>query len=180
LSSSGFSIDKVTSEPDFNMRLFTLESDTTPINWVSIDTTNQGRNIFISDGRPGPNERTPGYVIFPSSLGWWNIDKFMNSDQETTELTFNSAEPSLEQMRVYLFFYDFNSIMNITTSKTFPVPIGKKVRVLAFAKTEEDEFFAEFKDLTISKNQTVEINVTPTTEANIQQELDNLTFRNKN
>lgn len=180
LSVSSFTLNRVISEPDFDMRLFSLETNTTLINWVTADSTNQRESIWISEGRSGSNQETPGYVIFPRSLGWWNIDKFLNSDQETTELTFSSIEPTLEQVRVYLFFYDFNSIMNITTSKTFPLPVGAKVRMLAFAKTEEDEFYAQFKDLTISKNQTVEINVTPTTEASIQQELDNLTFRSEN
>lgn len=176
----GVSIARQTNNPDFDMQLFSLEfsdTDSSSINWVLTDTTRQGRNIFINER---PNEEIETYVTFPPNLGWWNIDKFLNSDQETTEITFSSSTPSLEQLRAYLFFYEFNSIMQISNSKSVPLPIGAKVRMLAFAKTETGEFYGEFKDLTITKNQTVEIKVTPTTEAIIQQELDNLTFRSEN
>jgi hypothetical protein len=85
-----------------------------------------------------------------------------------------------EQMRIYLFFYEYNSITRISGDKTFPLPIGTRIGILAFAKTREDEFYAKFKDLTTTKSQTVEIKVAPNTEAAIQKGLDNLTFRNEN
>jgi hypothetical protein len=55
-------------------------------------------------------------------------------------------------MRIYLFFYEYNSITRISGDKTFPLPAGAKIGMLAFAKTREDEFYAELKDLTTAKS----------------------------
>jgi|GEM_PF-3877380 hypothetical protein len=120
---------------------------------VLADTINQGGNILIPRGNlVTRRERDLSYVASPPSLAWWSIDKFLNYDNETTELSFSAAEPALEQIRIHLFFYRYNSIMRTSGDKTFPLLAGAKIGMLAFAKTRENEFYAELKDLTTAKS----------------------------
>lgn len=164
---------------DQEMSLFQgneVDSVDTDFDWI-INTNPEA----IGSGVNPEGGNDPFYYLFPSSLGFINIDKFLDYEGKVTEnFTFSSEEPPLENIRVFLFFRSINSIMEIERSKKFPLPIGEKVRVIAISVNQNDEYFSYFEDITIIDGFKVDIALRPTSNIDLQRMLDELEFPNQN
>lgn len=157
----------ISKTADSEMRVFLLDESSPEINWLFANTecSNNGcQNILIEDNR---------YAMFPSKLGWINIDKFAEYGQTVT-LDFRS-EANLSKVHLFLYFPDIKSIMSVSNAVANRVPIGSKAKVIAFGITEENEIYSTFQDFVVSGDQT-EINVVliKSSEERFMRELDKL------
>ncbi len=157
----------ISNNADSNMRVFLLDESSVSVNWLFANTecSNNGcENILIEDNK---------YVMFPSKLGWINIDKFAEYGQ-TIKLDFKS-EANLSKVQLFLYFPDIKSIMGVNGNSVDGVPIGMKAKVIAFGVTEDQELYTTFQDIVVSSQQT-EINVVliKSSEERFMKELDKL------
>lgn len=140
------------------------------VDWVPADTSrngqgNGGGTIF------GEKEK---YTIFPSRIGWINCDKFYDFTEAKTAITFTSETPSLEKILIFLYFPDLQSVMQVYGGVSGQVPVGRNVKIVAYAVTEEEQYFSFFLEAAGQDKQKVEVKLTPTTKEALMKYLDTL------
>jgi hypothetical protein len=160
---------------DTSMRLFygTLDRQE-QFTWIAapIDST---RNPTQQKENPPPLVfGLQQYQLFPRNFGWINCDKFLNSPLPRTSVKFTSVFPKLESIIVFMVFPDIKSVIRVWNGNSLEVPIGEKVKIVAVAQTEEKEVFSMFKDITVAKDQVVEIKVIKTEEKDFLDALQKL------
>jgi hypothetical protein len=113
------------------------------------------------------------------SFGWINCDRFLEIEDKTEFLVKINPSDSIIYANVYLVFKDINSVMQQyycckgtakDNSVTFEgLPVGYKTRLFAYS-VKDEKIYAFASDVTISKNQKLEIAMKYVTE----QEFKNL------
>ena len=161
------------------MLIFLGEDTNDGFNWLA-DTTNCGMwdgQLFCENiGNGGDttivNNEVNFYSMFPSSLGWINIDRFAEYTNTTTiKIT---SEESLENVRIFLFFPEINSVMSYHESSKLLLPVGYKAKVIAFAFNESDEVYSFFEDIIIKEDLSVNISLSKSTKDKLEEELGKL------
>ncbi|NBA87699.1 hypothetical protein GVN16_18155 [Emticicia sp. CRIBPO] len=150
------------------MSIFLGQETPDGFNWVpdsvcKIETTTGCQNIF---------DRQFEYRLFPASIGWINIDKFIGYTN-TTSIAFKS-DMNLENIRTFLYFPDLVSVMKVNYEKDFPVPVGAKAKVISFAMTTDEQYYTFFEDIVIRPEHLVNIKLTKTTKEDFMKELEKL------
>jgi len=155
-----------TSKVDHEMALFYgVEENGSLNNWVGADTTTKTPPLLPS---------RDGYSAFPSQLGWINVDKFINSVEPITAITFQSEYPTIDKIEIYLYFPDLKSVMRIYGDKSGLVPIGSKVKLIAISITDKDEWYSFSLETTVQDKQKIDIKLAPTTKEDLMKYLDTL------
>jgi hypothetical protein len=116
------------------------------------------------------------YYFFPSQIGWINCDKFYNFTGTKTKLKFSSAYPELKEIRTFLFFPDIKSIIQVYGDTSLEIPVGQLVKVISIAVTKDEQIFWFTKDVVVAENQVVNIELKPTTQKELNDYLQTLTF----
>jgi hypothetical protein len=115
------------------------------------------------------------------SFGWINCDRFLEANDKTEFLVKISRSDSIINANVYLVFKDIKSVMQQyyysgstkNNSVRFEgLPVGYKTRLIAYT-VKDEKAYAYASDVTISKNQKLDIAFKPVTE----QEFKNLLSR---
>lgn len=114
------------------------------------------------------------YEVFPRTLGWINCDKFYNFTGPKTKIKFTSAYPDLNVIKVFLYFPHIKSVMQVYTDTSGDVPVGQAVKVICIAPTTNGIWYSYIRDLNVSENQVVNIELTQTTEKAVLDYLKNL------
>lgn len=139
------------------------------VNWVQADTSRSpnstGGTIF--------GERDM-YTIFPSRIGWINCDKFYAFTEAKTPITFTSESPALEKILIFLYFPDLQSVMQVYGGVSGQVPVGRNVKIVAYAITEEEKYYSFFLEAAVQDKQKIEIKLNPTTKEALIKYLDTL------
>lgn len=108
-----------------------------------------------------------------SKLGWINCDAFYNKPTENTIITFQETN-KLSFVKSFVIFKDINSVMNLFTYKNsklqsdIKLPLNQKIKIISFSY-KNDKFYAGEKEVTITKNSSVEINLKEVSEKNLEQ-----------
>ncbi len=108
-----------------------------------------------------------------SKLGWINCDAFYNNQTENTIITFQETN-KLSFVKSFIIFKDMNSVMNLYTFKNsklqshIKLPLNQKIKIISFSYKEE-KFYASEKEVTISKNNPIEINLKEVSENDIEK-----------
>lgn len=114
------------------------------------------------------------YFIFPERIGWINCDKFYNFTEAKTTITFSSENPPIENILIFLYFPDLQSLMQVYRNTSGEVPVGRTVKVVALGITKDDEYHSFFQEMVVQDKQKVEIKLTPTTKESFLKYLDTL------
>ena len=114
------------------------------------------------------------YQILPGKYGWINCDKFANIEGEKTRLTIESSYPELKSMMIFVVIPRISSVIAVYGGKALELPIGEKVKVVAVAKSVENEFYSSFKDITLDKDMVLKLRLSATTEADFITALEKL------
>ena len=116
------------------------------------------------------------YVIFPTQIGWINVDKFASFQGAKTKIKFTSAYPEVKNIQTFLFFPDLKSVMQVYGEMSGDIPTGQLVKVISVAVTKEEQVFSFVKDINVVDNQTVNIELKPTTQKELNDYLQTLSF----
>jgi hypothetical protein len=137
--------------------------------WYPADTSKRQQP---SNGYIFPKEDI--YVIFPTRIGWINVDKFYQYTEPTTKITFLSETPPITNVFIYLYFPDLKSIMGVSQGVSGLVPVGRNVKVIAIGITKEEKYYSFFQEFAVQDKQKVEIKLAPTTKEALMKYLDTL------
>jgi hypothetical protein len=169
-----------TTTVDTTMGLFTGSVDDSVFNWtpVDIDTTiAQDDSLwYVSD--PGYYYDPSHYVFAINTLGWINCDRFISEPTTYLHVTC-TGEPSPSATKVYLVFKNINAVAQANyewgNNKYYSgiAPIGAEVTVIAFGIKDGKEYFAK-KDITISSDLNVNLDLTQTSSEDITAALESL------
>jgi hypothetical protein len=173
-------MEGISGKFDPEMLIF-LGADTQEgFNWRA-DTTNcQDWNGQLFCDNIGQNEGPIGngvdtssfYNMWPSSLGWINIDRFAEYTNTTT-ITISSEE-SLENVSVFLYFPEINSVINYFDSPKLLLPVGYRAKVIAFAFNESDEVYSFFEDIVVKEDLQVNVSLSKSSKDKLEEALRNL------
>jgi hypothetical protein len=174
-------MEGISGKFDPEMLIF-LGADTQEgFNW-RVDTTNCGigegghplncENIWNGGDTTVANEVRNLYNMWPSSLGWINIDKFAEYTNTTT-ITISSEE-SLENVSVFLYFPEINSVMDYFDSPKLLLPVGYRAKVIAFAFNESDEVYSFFEDIVVKEDLQVNVSLSKSSKDKLEEALRNL------
>lgn len=159
---------------DSEMLIFLGEDTQEGFNWLADTTSCNTWNgqLFCENINESNIEKESYYSIWPSSLGWINIDKFAEYTNTTTiKIT---SEESLENVSVFLHFPEINSVMNYYDSQKLLLPVGYKAKVIAFAFNESKEVYSFFQDIIIQKDLEVNVSLAQSTEEKLKEDLGKL------
>lgn len=159
-----------TKSTDKSMVLFVENQN---LGWINTDSLNNIQRDTTNRSGLGI-EYKPHYKLFPPTLGWINIDKFANYGGKMTTLKFTCENAPTESLYIYLVFPSLNSVMLVDKDKEFPLPVGEKIKVIAFAATEDKKVFTYFENKTIQENQTINIKLQASTLEAFEAELKKL------
>lgn len=137
------------------------------VNWVEADTSKKGIGGIIFGERDM-------YTIFPDRIGWINCDKFYNFTEAKTTIAFTSETPPIERVLVFLYFPDLQSVMQVYKGVSGEVPVGRSVKIVAYAVTEDEQYYSFLQDMNVQDKQKVELKLTPTTKEALMKYLDTL------
>lgn len=116
------------------------------------------------------------YVLFPTQIGWINCDKFANFQGIKTKIKFASVYPELKEIQTFLFFPDLKSVMQVYGETSGEIPVGQLIKVISVAVSKDEQVFSFIKDINVAENQTVNIELKPTTQKELNDYLQTLTF----
>lgn len=108
-----------------------------------------------------------------SQLGWINCDAFYNNTTENYTITFKNTR-ALSFVKSFLIFEDINSLLDSYSDKnsnfqtTINLPLNQKVRIISISYTD-DKFYAAEKNVTFSKNTSIEISLKEVSEKDIEK-----------
>lgn len=139
----------------------------------------QNRILIMQDSsrnNPKDSIAKKNYVIFPTSLGWINVDKFYQYTGVKTKLTLSSAYPALENIQIFLFFPNIKSIMRVYGNVSGEIPVGETLKIISVAVTTDEKIFLFTKDVTITDGEIIDIKLVPTTQQELNSYLQGLHF----
>lgn len=155
--------------PDGFMQLFYGEEVNGQFyDWIPADSTKDG----INRGTIFANQEV--YTLFPSRIGWINVDKFYEYTEAKTEISFSSLEPPIENIIIFLYFPELKSIIKVYNGVSGLVPVGRNVKVIALGLTKQEEYYSFFQEFAVQDKQKIEIKLAPTTKDAIIKYLDSL------
>ncbi|RYU95770.1 hypothetical protein [Emticicia agri] len=137
------------------------------VDWVPADTSRDGQGGVIF----GEQDK---YTIFPSRIGWINCDKFYDFTEAKTTISFTSETPSIDKILVFLYFPDLKSVMQVYKSVSGQVPVGRNVKIVAYAVTEDEKYHSFLQEVVVADKHKVELKLTPTTKEALMKYLDGL------
>lgn len=171
-----------TTNPDPQMELFVgNENASGDVNWLPsvVDTAQQDTLVIVTD------TSSIGYYNFDfntDSLGWINCDYFWNvSAPETTVAAHLPAEHDHTNTSCFLVFPNINSVISLYHNtgssdgifSTSYIPTGQTVIFVCISEID-GQFYSAFVNSTIGVDHVENINMTTTTEADLQAAIDNL------
>lgn len=169
-----------TTTVDTTMGLFTGTETDSIFNWTQVDidttATRDDSLWYVSD--PGYYYDPSHYVFAISTLGWINCDKFIGSASTYMHVTC-TGEPTPSATKVYLIFKNLNGVAQLNyewgAHKYYSVmaPIGEQATIVAFGIKDNKEYFAT-KDITVSNDLNVSLDLAPSSSEEIQTALQNL------
>ncbi|MBA4849789.1 hypothetical protein [Emticicia sp. BO119] len=140
------------------------------VNWIQADSSRNG----TGNGGGTIYGEKDMYLIFPSRIGWINCDKFYDFTEAKTTISFSSETPSIEKILIFLYFPDLKSVMQVYGGVSGQVPVGRNVKIVAYAVTEKEEYYSFLQDMIVQDKQKVELKLTPTTKDALLKYLDTL------
>lgn len=114
------------------------------------------------------------YALSLSDIGWINIDHFMGSDISTVDITVESNNAETEGLATYLYLEGINSIMNGVIGKTFPLPQGEEITIVAFGADGDNHLYFDVITHTANENETIQIALEEVSEEELNDLLDSL------
>lgn len=151
-------------------------SNTGFVEWqIERESPRQGTpNVFVEKDSVGQKQKN--YVIFPTQIGWINCDKFSQFQGTKTKIKFASAYPELKEIKTFLFFPDLKSVMQVYGETSGDIPVGQLVKIISIAVTKEEQIFLFTKDINVIENQVVSIELRLTTQRELDDYLQKLSF----
>jgi hypothetical protein len=135
-------------------------------------TTQEEREQYAKRERNFKVEQKLYEAVNILQFGWINVDRFLEVENRTDFVVKVNPSDSIINANVYLVFKDINSVVqqyyhNGTAKgnsiKFEGLPVGYKTRLVAYT-VKEGKAYAFASDVTISKNQKVDIAFKPVTE----------------
>jgi hypothetical protein len=114
------------------------------------------------------------YEIFPRQFGWINCDKFSNYTGTKTRVKFTSGSPALENIVIFMVFPNISSVIQVYNGESLEVPVGEDAKIVAVAQTKDGQIFSFFLNIKVEEKQTIEVNLTDTTEKEFLAALEKL------
>ena len=145
-----------------------------------IDYINSGDTTTTQDERKQQEKRKRNSkveqklyeAVNVKQFGWINVDRFLEMENITDFFVTVNPMDSINNANVYLVFKDINSVVQeyyyqSTSNDNFVkfqgLPVGYKVKLIAYT-VKEEKAYAFTSDVTISKNQKLEIDFKLMTE----------------
>ncbi|MFT4681423.1 MAG: hypothetical protein ACI9FU_000073 [Granulosicoccus sp.] len=115
------------------------------------------------------------YDLLVPVMGWINCDYFANYDPSAvTTVSYISTDDNLEGVMKFLYFTEFESVMQVNGVESGNVPIGAHVKSVCFAMNSAGTMFYHLSEFDIAAGQPVNVTMVETTEAGLLALLSDL------
>jgi hypothetical protein len=170
---NNFNIQMPTINNEQNMSIYygEITSDSV-INWEeaimpndSIRDTLAISRLFLEAER---------YYIFPTQIGWINIDKLASINSVTTTISCNSSKPEASKILKYIYFPELKSVMQIYGNEQSQLPVGERAKFVFIAYSESEKIYFQAIDAVIEENMKIEIQLKEATKELLIEELSKL------
>lgn len=160
-----------------------IPNDSTPdptdsiIVWQPLDST-VIPPIFNDTALDSIVDSSGGYFYFPlAGFGWINFDNYYENEIHTNFEIETTGGFNQSNCNVFVVFRDIHSVIaayyNSSVFVGSNIPVGMQVTIVAIGK-KDDQYYSSFKDITITPNGNITIDLNPTTLNAINQALENL------
>jgi hypothetical protein len=172
-----------TSTRENDMQLFTGSYNSGSFNWTPLTTitaTNPLTNqTWVTDSLPTSYYDASKYIFSVTKLGWINCDRFYSIPNKTTIEVQLTNIGDMAHTEAYLVFKDINSVASFhehSSAGQFisnDIPVGESVTIVAFSLKEGKQYFV-MKEITITENLLVNMNLAETSENALRSALESL------
>ena len=170
------------SEVEDNMQLFTGSLSSGVFNWTPLETKTAPAPLtptWTRDSLSTSYYDQSNYIFSVTKLGWINCDRFYSIPNKTKIEVEITNRGDMEHTTAYLVFKDINSVSRFYEHsseghlRSGDIPVGEKVTIVAFSLKNGKEYFA-MKEITITEDLFVHIDLEETTEEMLLTSLENL------
>ena len=118
---------------------------------------------------------TPAYYAASvARTGFFSPSRPAPASGSNTTVTFTVTGSNTQNIQLFLVFDNFKGIAKASNLVVSNVPAGETVKMIAFAKKQDGNYYMDQQNLTLSAGLTVPLNMLQTTEAGILSALDAL------
>lgn len=144
--------------------------DSTYIPSIYIDSTND--SIFDSINNPS----IPYFNFLIEGFGWINLDVIYNAqDTRSLNIVVNGFDGF--NCNVFIVYKDIHSMFEawyaLDVFNARFIPLNTSVTIVAIG-LKDGQYYSTFKDLTVTKDESISLDMNPTTENEINQTLESL------
>lgn len=154
-----FSFEMPNAAPNGNMRLFKGNDNGTFINW-----TNSGSIFTLT---------TYGYLGSTNTFGWLNADIDAGSPSSST-ITFTSQTDSLTNVGIFIYIPTKRTVMQVYNLTSGVIPNQTDIKIVLMAIDSNGQLFSYTESRTVTANITINLSLSPTTDAALTTHLDAL------
>ena len=123
----------------------------------------------------GPNFSTVsyGYDGLIPRLGWVNCGVLAGSSANST-ISFTSETDHLQNVGIFIYFPNTKSVMQVYNAVSGQIPNGSNVKIILMAMKSSGELYHYYTQTTINGHNTMEVELTPISDADLTTLLNGL------
>ena len=116
---------------------------------------------------------TIGYTAYIEKLGWINADRSISSSTTRT-ITFDSDVDDLTNVAIFVYLPDTHTVLKAEDAVVAGIPNGVDAKIIAIAVNGSGTLFHYYDEISASSNQTIMVEMSSITDANLTTILDGL------
>ena len=134
---------------------------------------NSGTNNWVNTISPtvdAVTTITPGsntYSLNVGQTGWVSPAGLFANTGGNTSLTLTVPGTNTQNIQTWVSFAGFKGVMKIDNLTTTTIPLGESVKMIAFGKKVDNNFYMDYQTFTTTANATLPLTMTQTTEAGV-------------
>ncbi len=157
---STWKVEMPSATPMANMLTYYGAVSASMVNWINIPVGNFTATAY-------------GYTAEMAKLGWISCAK-VASTAATATFSFNSTTDNLDNVVKFLYFPNLKSLKQVYTQTASDLPIGESVKIILIGINASDIPYTFAAQNTISKDSTINVTLTVSTDAALTAILDGL------
>lgn len=143
-----------------------------PVSGKKIYYSNEGSNWATSN--EGYTTTTYGYDGDVSQLSWTSCASDPNLTGSTVKYTFTSEVDNLENVVIYVYLPDLESLVMVSDQESIGLPVGQKAKVILMAINSSGDLYHYYDETTISSAKEYDIKLSEISDDDLTDILDKL------
>ncbi len=156
-----WTVEMPNTAPVSNMEIYYGVENSTYVDWTA-----NPAGVFTTTAY--------GYLGNIAQLGWVACGKDAGITATTTNYTFASTTDNLQNLSIFIYFPNLESLMQVYSLTSGDIPIGEDIKIILMGIDSGDNLFYYFSDTQVSSSSQIDVILTAISDADLTVILDGL------